>query len=119
MRTLFSLLLLLALLGAGPAHAATPDGRAVPGAERSSVVASGDPEPSPSATADGHGGEKDGHDQAGDGGHEAAAGAPDDHGGGGHRAEQPSTGIPLILLVVLLVYSAAALTLGFFRRRQA
>ena len=117
MRTLFSLLLLLALLGAGPAHAATPDGRAGPGAERSSVVASGDPEPSPSATVDGHGEETDGHDQAGDDGHEADGGDP--HETEGHHTEQSSTGIPLILLVVLLLYSAAALTLGFFRRRQA
>jgi hypothetical protein len=58
------------------------------------------PEPSPSAD-DGHGAADDGH------------------GAGHSRADQPSTGIPLVLLVVLLAYSAAALTVGLFRRRQA
>lgn len=117
MRTLLVLPLLLVLLGAGPAHAATSDAPISASPERSSIVASGDAEPSPAASADGHGGETDGHDQTGSDGHEAAGG--DGHETGGHHAEQPSTGIPLILLVVLLVYSAAALTLGFLRRRQA
>lgn len=100
MQTALSLLLLLPLLAAGPARAATFDGLAARSAERSALVTPGVAASIPAAAV------------------EAAAGAPDDHGGGGHRAEQPRTGIPLILLVVLLLYGAAALTLGFLRRRQ-
>jgi hypothetical protein len=109
MRILFSLLLLLALLGAGPAHAAASDGFVAHSTGWSSFVASGNSEPSPAPAVDGHGGETDGH--------EAAGGDP--HETGGHHAEQSRTGIPLVLLAVLLFYSAAALTLGLIRRRQA